>query len=360
VLSIALAVAALAAGCSGPEGEQAGSVEARIESAVARQLDIAASFDSVRAIVVSQQGRIVFAHYYDSDPGDYYAVQSVTKSVMSALIGIAVDEGLLTLDSRLDQLLPRYADRMSRAEAAVSVRQLLTMTAGFVPEGDDDRLFVESRDVVGRILDLGVRRQGSFSYSNAGAHLLSAILVEATGQSVLEYARVKLFDPLGIDTRPALEPRADPRNVDEFEAADFAWMVDPQGIELGWAFLKLRAADLVAFGECFLDEGRHDGQQVVPAEWVEDATSHQVSAPSGVLEGYGYEWWVGELDGAPAYLAWGFGGQVVAVVPSREVVVAVQTELALDEPASQLTRGVSVGPMLTLVDTAILRNVPAT
>jgi CubicO group peptidase (beta-lactamase class C family) len=284
----------------------------------------------VQAVIVMANDRTLFEEYSESAPEDYHNVFSVTKSVVSTLVGIAVDEGLLRVDLTVAELLPASAATMSPAVGATTLEQLLTMTGGFPDtwRGDDSALFAQS-DWVAYCLQSQTRPAGQgFAYSDQGAHLVAAILVQATGRSVLQYAREKLFGPLDIDTEPAAEPTAVASNLDAYEAAAFAWPVDPQGIHLGPTLLKLRPRDMAALGSLYLHEGRWDGEQVVSAAWLRTATAAHTPA-FGSADDYGYLWWVGTADGSPAYLAWGYGGQLIEVVPARKLVVVVSTALSV-------------------------------
>ena len=171
------------------------------------------------------------------------------------------------------------------------------------------------------------------------------MLAEATNMSVLDYARQELFDPLGIDTRPAVEQKPErvwedwPWDQKQYEAADFVWPIDPQGIHFGGALLKLRASDMVKLGQLHLDDGVWKGERIVPASWVQEATSSQVSASTmqgatTQLGDYGYLWWVGEMDEERAFAAVGAGGQLVVVVPDRRLVVVTSVELSFDPTQS--------------------------
>ena len=287
--------------------------------------------DDVRAVLVIADDRTVVEEYYGTTADEYRNVFSVTKSVMSTLVGIAVHEGLLALDDSLGVLLPDYAGAMTAEVAGTTLEQLLTMTGGFRdtmnPSAGAD--VFEQADWVAACLGSANRPAGErFAYSDPGAHLVAAVLARATGRSVLHYAREKLFGPIGTDTDPAAEPRFAPAGIAEYEAADFAWPVDPQGIHVGGFGLKLRPRDLAALGSLYLHGGTVDGEQVVPEVWVLDATSMHVPA-RGPGEGYGYLWWVGEADGSAAYMAVGYGGQLVEVVPDRDLVVAVSTHVGL-------------------------------
>jgi len=156
---------------------------------------------------------------------------------------------------------------------------------------------------------------------------VSAVLAEATGMSVLDYARSRLFEPLGIGTRPAFEEVWDPRNMEKFVAADFAWPVGPQGTNTGAGSLKLRPLDMAKIGQLYLDGGRWEGRQLVPADWVRAATTQQVdSRAMGDTGGYGYQWWVARIGDEPTFWAQGLGGQRIYVFPRLGLVVAISTE----------------------------------
>jgi CubicO group peptidase (beta-lactamase class C family) len=291
--------------------------------------------DNARAIIVKVSGRTRFERYYSSSADESRSSFSVTKSVTSTLVGIAISEGRLRLDERLSQMLPRYAAEMKPSVARVTLRQLLTMTAGFTDTLDltDDPMFT-SPDWVRYILAHQDYAAGSeWHYSDHGAHLLAPILVQATGQSVLTYARAKLFDPLGIVTRPGAEPTFDPQAVPPaYEKARFAWPIDPQRFHMTEALIKLRPRDMATFGQLFLQAGQWNGRQVVPAAWVAQATTAQAGKAFPPIEAgtfnptnYGYFWWVEPTTGLPAYYAWGYGGQVVEVVPSLHLVIVVSS-----------------------------------
>ena len=163
----------------------------------------------------------------------------------------------------------------------------------------------------------------------------SAILVEATGQSVLQYAREKLFDPLGIESRPAVEVIPVGRDRDRYDRAGFAWPIDPQGRHLGASLMKLKPTDLAKLGELYRDEGRWQGRQIVPAAWVREATTNQLGAlelNGGVTDGYGYLWWTKTVGDDPAYLAWGYGGQLIEVIPNRGLVIVASCEVVPLDP----------------------------
>jgi CubicO group peptidase (beta-lactamase class C family) len=338
---------AVLAGCSGPaqapttrrsDATPIASVDPRI---VGAEIDerIQAHFDNspdafknVRAVLVTVDGRPVLERYFGSSADDTSDTLSVTKSVMSILIGIALDEGLIdSVDQTLVELLPTHAADMAAASRAVTLRQVLTMTGGFPPQSYDvgpDAWF-RADDPTRRILSDGPVQvsEPDFSYSNAGSHLLSVIVAEATGRSTLDYAREKLFTPLGIDTEPAVEPVVTGDVIPGYDEAAFAWPRDAQGYHFGDCCIKLSARDMAKLGQLMLDDGRWQGAQIVSAEWVRTSTRPQVPA-GGAAEHYGYQWWVTEADGHPAYAAVGRYGQLVEVVPPLDLVVVVSSVAA--------------------------------
>jgi CubicO group peptidase (beta-lactamase class C family) len=241
------------------------------------------SYDRIRAILVIANGRTVFERYYRSTASESHNVASVTKSVISTLVGIAVGEGRLRLDQPLAQLLPSYAATMSPAVAHATLRQVLTMTAGFAGQFNaDDVGFATAPDWVRAILTHPARPPGgSFGYSSGGSHLLSAILVTATGTSVLDYARAKLFDPLGIPTRPAFQPPPTASNIDAYQNAGFAWPVDPQQRHAGFGFLKLRPQDMAKIGTLYLNAGAGRAGDPACRRRIEDATTAHATAADG-------------------------------------------------------------------------------
>lgn len=335
-----LALTAALGGCSETPSSPT-DLAAAIEADVTAYLERADPHGRTRAVLVYHHGEPVLERYTGATENDYWDLQSVTKSVIGTLVGIAIEQGRLDgVHQTLGELLPDHASAMPPEVAAITLWQVLTHTGGmsFSPSPEAGVRYWESSDWVGTILaDRATRSttNGSFAYSNAGSHLLAAILVEATGHSVLDYARTTLFDPLGIPSTPAFEPvvSADTdadKALREYYEGDFAWPVDPLGIHEGAGGLRLRPVDLVGIGLLYLSDGQWNGEQLVPAGWVQASTTAQVDV-AGELD-YGYQWWVADLEGDAAYLAQGHGGQLIAVVPDRDLVVVVAAEYDLRDP----------------------------
>jgi CubicO group peptidase (beta-lactamase class C family) len=299
------------------------------------------SLKAVRAVLVSVDGETVLSYYRNRRPTDYAHVYSVTKSVMSILVGIAIDEGRLQVNQTLVELLPQYADRMTDQAKSVTLRQLLTMTSGSYGGAEGGGFDIESQDPVGLILsDSFVGKPGAkFVYTNIGVHLVGAILRQAIDRPLLDYAREKLFDPLGIDTRPAWQGRSSDLRTALSEPG-FAWVTDQDGTNLTCCGLKLTAPDMVKIGQLYLDEGRWQGRQLVAPQWVKESTTNQLTKAQTGAEGpYGYLWWVGAIESHPYFAAVGSYGQYVVVVPdSRLIVVTASDESGFPEPTERFRK----------------------
>jgi CubicO group peptidase (beta-lactamase class C family) len=298
------------------------------------------ALDTVGAVLINADGQTVLTHYrHDRKPDPTLHVYSVTKSVLSALIGIALDEKLIKdLDAPLGELLPHHRGQIKGDLARVTLRQLMTMSAGFEDDEVTPSPFADAirqDDAVAFILKRGlVNPPGeTFVYSNGSAHLVSAILAEALRQAdgpnprtVLDYATEKLFKPLGIDTHNPYTSRFRSDDSTPFEKAGFGWATDGQGINIGAGGLRLRPADMLTFGQLYLDHGKWHGKQLVPERWVAASV-----APSPASSQYGMMWWM-ELTptGDSAYAARGFGGQLIVVVPDHRLVVVVASQPTKD------------------------------
>jgi CubicO group peptidase (beta-lactamase class C family) len=308
-------------------------------------------FPQVRSVLVVRHGYLVYERYWHGDTATTgQDVASITKSLTSTLVGIALGtHHLKSLDQTVGELLGRHLPPGADPRLAkVTVAQLLTMTSGLARDvpggGGDPRLFeqmVASPDWVRNILGQRlVSAPGTrYAYSNAGPHLLSAILADASGQSTLAFARAKLFDPLGIDSARAPEPvlpTPAPADLRAFEQASVAWPKDPQGYHLGFAWLKLPSRDLAKLGYLYLNGGRWEDTQLIPEAYVRAATQAHAEMVPADADAYGYLWRVGTVAGHPSFRAWGAGGQIIQVVPDLDLVVVITGQLQPHEDAPSL------------------------
>jgi CubicO group peptidase (beta-lactamase class C family) len=316
----------------------------------------------LRSLLVVRHGYLVYERYWNGDAGTGQEAFSVTKSFTSALVGIALrDRHLKSLNQTVGELLAAHLPPNADPRLAkVTVQQLLTMTSGLAsdtaPGGDSDltyRLY-QSRDWVRHILErkLVTRPGTTFAYSNASSHLLSAIVADTTGQTTLAFARAELFAPLGIHTEHAFQPVGvalpTPPEERAYERAKVAWVTDPQGYHSGFAGLKLPSRDLAKLGYLYLNGGRWDGVQIVPAGYVRASTQRQSHPPpGGPFDGYGYQWWVTSDHGHPSFAAVGYGGQFIQVIPDLDLVVVITSDAANQRDDAQQLVGEAIIPAIT-------------
>lgn len=263
---------------------------------------------SIHSLLVVRNGRLVldttFSPYI---AGTVHDLASVTKSITSTLIGIAIDKGYITsVDARVLDFFPerRFANVDSR-KRALTLRHLLTMTSGLCSDfstGEAQNENVRrSNDWVQTILDAPlVSDPGTrFAYCSAASNLLSAILTRATGMSAEEFAKRHLLVPLGITT--------------------YVWPGDGHGISNGWGDCFLLPHDMAKLGYLFLNNGAWDGKQVVSTAWVREATRTHVQ--TGTDETYGYKWWI--IPSLGLYEGRGRGGQRITILPAKNLVVVM-------------------------------------
>jgi CubicO group peptidase (beta-lactamase class C family) len=320
----------------------AGPDQQGMEPAVLEDLNTAVPnfYSQVRSVLVIRHGYLVYERYWHGfTASDGHDSRSVTKSFVSALVGIALrDRHLESLDQTVEELLaehlPANADpRLRKA----TVKQLLAMTSGLAGDdsslGGDDKIsdrMLSSRDWIHHILRRRLESNPGerSAYSDATSHLLSAIVADATGQSTMAFARAELLGPLGIATNHALELTVNhwpvtQAELETFEQATVAWPRDPQGYNFGGGGLKLPARDLAKLGYLYLNGGRWDGTQVVPADYVRASTQPQSDPGIG---DYGYQWWVTDDYGYDTFRAQGYGGQLIYVIPELDLVVVITSD----------------------------------
>jgi CubicO group peptidase (beta-lactamase class C family) len=279
----------------------------------------------IHSLLVIRNGyQVVDAYFYPYDGQTAHNVASVTKSLMTTLIGIAVDQGKLDLNNKMVSFFPdRSIANLDQRKGNITVRHLASMSSGLDCTAESDELtlqeMVASPDWVQFTLDREVAWEPGeqFVYCSPAIHLLSPILQKATGMTTLEFARHYLFEPLGF--------------------SEVMWPQDPQGYYDGWADISMDPHDMAKLGFLFLNQGQWDGQQIISRQWVEEATKAQMTAGEDL---YGYGWWIeAEVKGARAD---GRGGQYIFVLPQwNMILVTTGGGFDMDEIAEPLVASFS-------------------
>ena len=267
------------------------------------------------SLLVSRRGEVIFERYYNGRGRDRMAnIKSASKSVISALVGIALDRKLIPgLKTPISTYFPELAQDPDVRKRAITVEHLLTMRPGL--EGTSNRNYgawVTSRNWVRHALarPMFAAPGEEMEYSTGNTHLLSAILTQATAKSTWQFANETLAKALG------------------FTLAQ--WPRDPQGIYFGGNDMLMTPRQMVAFGELYLKKGAVGGQQIVPASWVEESFVPRTRSRWSD-QTYGYGWWARELAGQDVRFAWGFGGQYIFIVPALDLVVVATSSSTVDE-----------------------------
>jgi CubicO group peptidase (beta-lactamase class C family) len=293
----------------------------------------------IHSVLVVRRGKLVFEEYFrgqqfDLTGDDYrgrfdvaadrdalHLQSSVTKSITSALVGIAVDRGLLPgIDAKLTTFFPDYQAFLGPPKDRIELFHLLTMTAGW-PWHDDDIdgdqsdevLMFLNEDPVRFVLDRPLAHPpGShMDYHSGSTVLLGEIVRRASGMDLHAFAERWLFGPLGI------------------ARTKWAHCPNAQDVAFAGGGLYMRPRDMAKIGQLYLQGGVWNGSQVVPTDWVRESvreavTSHDRITDHLMFMGYGRLWWVGRFDGGvDAFLAAGWGGQFIIVVPAEDLVVVV-------------------------------------
>jgi CubicO group peptidase (beta-lactamase class C family) len=273
----------------------------------------AAGVPGMKSLLVSRNGVTVVERYFNGQgPDSLHDVRSVTKSVMSMLIGIAIDRGFLPdVDRPIGEYLEPVVGPLDPDKAAITIRHLLTMSGGFgwAEFGDwsEYNRWTQAPDQAAYVLNKPlIHAPGTvFNYNDGACHLLSVVLTQAAGMSTLDFANRYLFGPLGIGPRP--------------------WARDKAGFYKGCVALELTGRDMIKLGNLFLRHGTSGGgERIVSAEWVALSTRPQIRTGLDVPYGsrYGFLWWIDSANSRNFYYANGYGGQFIFIVPESNLCVA--------------------------------------
>ncbi|EMS71604.1 serine hydrolase domain-containing protein [Ruminiclostridium cellobioparum] len=274
------------------------------------------NYPNVYSLLVIRNGFLVFEEYYNgAGKNSYNQVYSVTKSVMSALTGIAIREKLVAgTGQKAAELIPEYFDPVDNTKKRdITIENVLTMTGGLESIDNNYNGYFSSSDWLRYALDKPLTDQlgSKFVYNTGLTQILSAVISEKSGMKTKEFADKYLFKPLNIEVK--------------------RWDMDPAGCYGGGTGLYLTARDMAKFGYLYLNEGNWDGSQLIPEEWAAASITRKIEAGEGV--DYGYLFWISDMENKTArktyhtYRADGAGGQKIVVIPETNMVIVVTANI---------------------------------
>ncbi|MCL7974854.1 MAG: beta-lactamase family protein [marine benthic group bacterium] len=296
------------------------------EARLTRMLEAAEELPGLTSLLISRRDSLIVERYWRGmTAGRAVNVKSVSKTLLSPMVGIAIRDGLFEgLDQPLSELLPDYYERLRAREdwdprkERITLRHLLTMRTGLETTSFRNYgAWVSSSDWAWDQLRRPLRCDpGScHAYSTGTTHLLSVILTRVSDRSLRRYMRDELLGPMGI---PLGE-----------------WDRDPQGNYLGGNNMPLRPRDMLALGQLFADRGWYEDRELVPESWIAESWAPRGTSPWNG-HGFGYLWWSDRWGGETAHFGWGYGGQFIVVVPGLQLVFVATS--SLDQPSRGSSR----------------------
>jgi len=267
--------------------------------------------DTLHSFMLVRHGQVIAEGWWKPEaPKKPHVLYSLSKSFNSTAVGLAIAQGKLSLDDPVLRFFPKEAPaEPSENLKAMKVRDLLTMSCGHDTEAKSPRGAPSVKDFLAQPV---LHKPGThFLYNTLGSYTLSAIVTKVTGQTSLEFLKSRLFEPLGIG------------NPD--------WPSSPEGNSLGGYGLKLCTEDIAKFGQLYLQKGKWNGKQLLPENWVNQATSKQVPndqeghSKIGIdwVQGYGFQFWRCTHN---AFRGDGANGQLCVVIPEKDAVIAITAD----------------------------------
>lgn len=260
---------------------------------------------NVNSITIIRNGYLVTeAYFFPYQKGLKHSINSGTKSVLSALVGIAINEGYIK--SVNDKVLDYFSDmkiaNIDQQKQNLRIRDLLTMSTGLDWQFSNNlstNQMLQSTNWTKFVLDQPMKEKPgqSFNYCNGAAHLISAIIQKTTGKSAWEFANKKM----------------------QFGIKDMYWSSSPENVSSGWSGIYMLPTDMAKFGYLYLKKGKWNGYQIIPAKWIKESTKEHIKATwTPLFPGYGYMWWTNQFGG---FSALADGGNYIFVIPESQLVV---------------------------------------
>lgn len=288
--------------------------------------EITSHYSNTAGILILKNGEIQYEQYFNEcTAASCINIFSVTKSIISILIGIAIDSGRIEdVNQKVLDFFPEY--QVPEGETTIqdiTLKDLMTMTAPYKHQEEPYLEYFTRDDWVSTALELlgGPEKCGTFRYTPfIGPDILSGILVKATGQSVLDFAKERLFSPLGITVEGSVTLEDEEAHYAFLGARDISgWAIDSKGIHAaGWG-LTLTARDMAKLGQLYLDGGKWDGKQIVSPQWIAESTREH-SRWEDLNLPYGYLWWIIDEN---TFAAMGDSGNTIYVNREKNLVIAI-------------------------------------
>ncbi|MFD2045800.1 serine hydrolase domain-containing protein [Ornithinibacillus salinisoli] len=256
--------------------------------------------DKIDSVLVQKNNTVIVEYYRNNKMKEkQHKIYSVTKSILSALIGIAIDKGFIeNVNTPIIHYFPEF--NKDKENERITIKHLLTMTSGLHWPGNNG--MIPSKNWVNFVLqqDIDHPPGNEMVYSCGSSQLLSAILQKTTGLNTAVFAKENLFKPLGI--------------------TDYNWNRDAQGIAIGGFGLTMKTVDMLKFGTLYLKNGLWKSKQIVPYHWIVESTSSKVKTDNNYS--YAYHWWNITPDNQVGriFLAIGHEGQYIIVAPDYQLI----------------------------------------
>ncbi len=266
---------------------------------------------TVNSLLIEQENRLITEEYFGTmNRNRTNNIKSASKSILSLLVGIALDKGYLeSTEQTIDQFFPGWFDQNpDSVKASITIKDLLTMRSGLETTSFHNYgRWVLSDNWVEYVLDQPLTGSpgGRMIYSTGTTHLLSAILTKASGMSTREFANRYLFRPMEIDLG--------------------GWDRSPEGYYMGGNNMALRPGALLKIGRMVMDMGRYESRQIVPSGWIVDSFNIYTRSNFNPYD-YGYLWWRRKIAGYEVAFAWGNGGQYILMLPELDAVIAITSD----------------------------------
>ncbi len=276
----------------------------------------AAQMPRLHSLLVNRHGKPVFEYYAKGvGPARVANVKSVSKSLISALVGVAIGRRILeSVNQPIARFFPDVTKDPDPRKARITVEDLLTMRSGLASTSFDNYgAWVRSRNWVTYVLSQPLVSEPGMTmeYSTGSTHLLSAMLTSATKGSTWAFLQESLGRPLGFTFS--------------------RWPRDPQGIYFGGNDMLMTPRQMAAFGQLYLNRGRVGDRQIVPASWVDASCTPRGRSRFNPDQTYGYGWWMRDFAGRQGCFAWGYGGQYIMVFRELDLVVVTTSSTAVSD-----------------------------